>query len=568
MKSTSSEPLSNTVHFHHKYITNPNLTPADKLMAAIADCAHALKGLAHHQLQALRQQASVQHDTASHPTPHPFAPHENPPLPRVHHAPPRVDNPPVHKALAGLDKSTGKLLNYCQLLRHPVHHGDWTISSTNQFGRLAQGVGGRIRGTDTIRFIHKADIPHDRHKDITYGSFVCTVRHEKAKPSVTCFTIGGDGFNYPGKVATPTTKMRTTKLLFNGVISTRGAKFMTMDISNFYLITPLPRPEYLCLKLSNIRKEIIEEYHLQDLIKLDGTIYVFVCLGMYGLSQVGLLDNEILKKRLNAHRYCQSPLVPRLWSHEWQPIQFTLVVNDFGIKYVGTKHPQHLLTALQDHYKVTTDWTSSRYIGVTLDWDYVKRRVHLSMPGYVDKALHQFQHAKPTAPQHAPFPSKPINYGARKHYIKTPSTSPPLDHKKFNQQACGKFLFLERAVDPTLLCPISAITSQSAKPTLDTLHQMKQLLDYIATQDKAVLTYNASNMVLAHSDASYLSKRGAHSQAGGHFFLSSNAEIPPNNVAVLNIAHITKHVMASATEAKLAALYISWSERLSLFASS
>jgi len=64
-------------------------------------------------------------------------------------------------------------------------------------------------------------------------------------------------------------------------------------------------------------------------------------------------------------------------------------------------------------------------------------------------------------------------------------------------------------------------------------------------------------MTLAvHSDASYLSEPKARSRAGGHFFLSSNAAIPRNNGAVLNIAHIIKHVMTSATEAELAALYI------------
>ena len=64
-------------------------------------------------------------------------------------------------------------------------------------------------------------------------------------------------------------------------------------------------------------------------------------------------------------------------------------------------------------------------------------------------------------------------------------------------------------------------------------------------------------MILAgHSDASYLSEPNARSRAGGHFFLSSNAEVPPNNGALLNITHIIKHVMSSATEAKLAALYI------------
>ena len=119
------------------------------------------------------------------------------------------------------------------------------------------------------------------------------------------------------------------------------------------------------------------------------------------------------------------------------------------------------------------------------------------------------------------------------------------------------FLFLGRAVDSTLLCPISAIASQSATPTEDTMYQTKQLLDYVVTQEEAVLTYHASDMKLAaHSDASYLSEPKARSRAGGHFFLSSDTQVPANNGAVINIAHIIKHVMKSATEAELAALYI------------
>ena len=82
------------------------------------------------------------------------------------------------------------------------------------------------------------------------------------------------------------------------------------------------------------------------------------------------------------------------------------------------------------------------------------------------------------------------------------------------------------------------------------MKQTLQLLDYLATHD-------ASDMKLAvHSDASYLSESKARSQAGGHFFLSNGADIPANNGAILNITHIIKHVMTSATEAELAALYI------------
>ncbi len=154
--------------------------------------------------------------------------------------------------------------------------------------------------------------------------------------------------------------------------------------------------------------------------------------------------------------------------------------------------------------------------------------------------------------QHSPFQCKEINYGAKKQYAVLASTAQPLDKvdKKFIQKVCGKFLFLARAVGPTLLCPISAIASQSANPTTDTMKQTQQLLDYIASQEDAVITYHASDMILAaHSDASYLSEPKARSRAGGHFFLSTSADIPPNN-------HIIKHVMASATEAELAALYI------------
>ena len=104
-----------------------------------------------------------------------------------------------------------------------------------------------------------------------------------------------------------------------------------------------------------------------------------------------------------------------------------------------------------------------------------------------------------------------------------------------------EFLFLGRAVDRTLLCPISAIASQPETPTEDTIQQTQQLLYYIATQAESVIAFNASGMKLAaHSDASYLRKLKACSRAGGYFFLSFYSTIPQNNGAVLNIAHIIK----------------------------
>ena len=77
---------------------------------------------------------------------------------------------------------------------------------------------------------------------MTYGQFICSVRPEKKENNRTRFTVGGDKIDYPGKVATPTADMLDAKILFNSVISTKGARFMTIDISNFYLMTPLKLP--------------------------------------------------------------------------------------------------------------------------------------------------------------------------------------------------------------------------------------------------------------------------------------------------------------------------------------
>jgi hypothetical protein len=78
------------------------------------------------------------------------------------------------------------------------------------------------------------------------------------------FTVGGNRINYPGKVATPTAEMLVAKMLFNSVISTKGAWFMTMDISDFYLMTPLHHAKIIQIKISEIPDEVIREYKLSE----------------------------------------------------------------------------------------------------------------------------------------------------------------------------------------------------------------------------------------------------------------------------------------------------------------
>ncbi len=154
------------------------------------------------------------------------------------------------------------------------------------------------------------------------------------------------------------------------------------------------------------------------------------------------------------------------------------------------------------------DWEGTQYLGLTLDWDYTKREVHLSMPGYIENALVRFGHKPPDKPQMQPYPHTLPTYGAKIQYATVADTSPLITkaEEKFIRQVIGVLLYYGRAVDSTIITGLGSLAAAQATPTTHTLYLVKWLLDYAATNLNAILTYAKSGMVLAvHSDASYLS---------------------------------------------------------------
>ena len=107
------------------------------------------------------------------------------------------------------------------------------------------------------------------------------MRPDKKEKNRTRFTFCGDRIDYPGKVATPTADMLVAKILFNSVISTKAARFMTIDISNFYLMTPLKQPEYIFIHVRDIPDEIITEYKLKEKTDAKCAVYIVANPGMY-----------------------------------------------------------------------------------------------------------------------------------------------------------------------------------------------------------------------------------------------------------------------------------------------
>jgi hypothetical protein len=254
---------------------------------------------------------------------------------------------------------------------------------------------GESRSLTHVFVISHTAIPKGRIP--VYVEFVCAYKPHKADPHRVRMMVGGNIIEYPGEVTTKTDNLTVTNAILNIVCSTKAALYMNMDITNYYLGTPLERYEYVRISVNMVPEDIMNEYNLHALVH-NGYLYVEVQKGMYGLPQAGLLANILLAKRLAKHGYSPVSHTHGLWTHKWRPIKFYLVVDDFGVMYFSREHVEHLQAALQENYEILTDWDRALYYGIKITWVYTSRTVDLSMPGYILAVLHRFQHPPPGAP--------------------------------------------------------------------------------------------------------------------------------------------------------------------------
>ncbi len=158
---------------------------------------------------------------------------------------------------------------------------------------------------------------------------------------------------------------------------------MCLDINFFYLTAALDYFEYMRMPLAVFPEWINQQYDLEK-HACNGHVYLRLEQAVWVLPQAGILANKLPRKRLAPHGYYVSNNTPGLWKHEWRPIiTFTLVVDDFGVKYVGEERAHHLIVCLKEKYKLVKDWTGDLYCRILLEWDYIKRTVMISMPGYI-----------------------------------------------------------------------------------------------------------------------------------------------------------------------------------------
>jgi hypothetical protein len=230
---------------------------------------------------------------------------------------------------------------------------------------------------------------------------------------------------------------------------------------------------------------------------------------MPGLKQAGRIANDRLTLHLAKYGYRPVPRTPSLWTHDTRPVTFSLVVDDFGVKYVGAKHAQHLLDALRQLYTVTMDWGGTLFNGLTLGLNYEARYVDVSMPHYIPAMSHRFQHPKPNKHQGAPHSWTIPNYGAKVQFATPVDASPLLPESEITaiQRRVGTILYYAVTVDPLMLTALGTISSPQSKATKLTKAECLWLMDYAACNPFSIIRYTASGMTFyVHIDASSLSE--------------------------------------------------------------
>ena len=234
---------------------------------------------------------------------------------------------------AVIDEVTDQSMDLRKLLQGP-NKLIWRTRLDNYLVRLTQGVGTHMpRGTNTVFYVPKSSIPANRK--VTYARMVVNICPHKTEVNRARITVGSNILDHPGTTTTNCASLPTTKCLLSSTISTPDARFMTIDIKDFYYGSPMARYNYMKLALDFFPDEIIEQYDLRILVCTNDWIYMEIRKGMPGLKQAGRIANDRLKTHLAQFGYAPIPHTPDLWKHATRDITFSLVVDDSGVKYSG-----------------------------------------------------------------------------------------------------------------------------------------------------------------------------------------------------------------------------------------
>ena len=295
----------------------------------------------------------------------------------------------------------GSPLTY-QSATHGAERPNWKNAEDAEIDRLL--------ATATMHPIHLDQQPLDRRGDTTYYNPKPKEKYDDDMNKTYRIrgTAGGDRIHYDGPTKANTASMSTVKILLQSVVSD-NANWMTLDIKDFYLMTPLPRPEYIRIPLKFLSPKILAKHNLHSFVHNKSVLFE-VTKSMYGLPHAVKIAQDVLIERLAAHGYLQTSTTC-LFRHTTNGVAFSLVVDDFGVKFHDTAGADDLIRCLQLYYTLTIKKDATKYLGLTIALDKSAREVRISLPGVISKALKQFAPTS-TALARSPAIYQPPRFGS------------------------------------------------------------------------------------------------------------------------------------------------------------
>ena len=376
-------------------------------------------------------------------------------------------------------------------------------------------------------------------------------------------TYGGDRGDYAGDTQAFTASMAAVKVLLNSVISDE-ADWLTADIKDFYLGTPVERYEYMRITRAQIPQCIIDEFELEDIFEND-VVMMELHKGIYGLKQAGILAQKQLFKHLEEHGYTQCPNTPAVFCHKDRPTKFAVVVDDFGIKVGGAQkdraeNTQHLLDTLRKKYIITVDTYGKQYLGININVNHKAHTVTMDMRGYMPKILRRegIAHEREI---HTPANYQQPRRGPEDLLVAKDDISPLISAERAltYMRLIGGFQYYVCSIESAWRPIISKLAQHAAKPTEKNWEELMWLCQHAYTHPNGSIVYRASDMQLkGHTDGSHQSEKNSRSRAAAYFYFGS-ADVNDTtdlNGAILVDSAVISVVTASAAETEYAATFM------------
>ena len=450
--------------------------------------------------------------------------------------------------------------------RDPIKHPNeaikqrWLTGGENEFGRLCQGFPpNNTEGMDVTEwiFFHKAM----KDKQVTCARHTVAHRPEKEEKNRVQIAAGGDRLTCDGPTSTQVSAPETFKLSVNSTISNKNSKMFAGDVSNVCLENWLKNAECVRFRLDQIPPRTVE--HCKPLEKAhNGHVNAKINKAWHGLKQSGKIAHDDLVEhsaKIGHHKgETEGPFL-----HKEKDLVFCLVVDNFACRHSKKQDALDLMEHIEKKSKFKVDWEAHQCVGVNLTWDCKNRKVQLSVDGCVKQALEELRRVKPKRPEWAPSHMVRPNCGTAMQCAEDDNTK-ELDETatKHKQQAIGKSLCCGRAIDNTM--PHAINNTATAKNTEKTMKAVRHPPNCAATNPDAMIECRASDMIIAaESNAACPASPGAKSRAGGIHCLTDRKQEHFDGAIVVS-AKTAKHVMRSAAEAEMSALFMNAQELMPL----